>query len=85
MPSRHLQNMSSSFKTCLQDQQIFAGKGGFILRKWDFNDETVKRLIYNDDSKFIKDNEIRKVLGNNWNISRDELEFEFSDLAKLAL
>ena len=59
--------------------------GGFNLRKWDYNDETVKRLIYNNNSKFIKDNEIRKVLGINWNISRDELEPEFSDLAKLAL
>ena len=37
-------------------------KGGFILREWDSNDETVKRLIYNDGSKFMKDNEIRKVL-----------------------
>ena len=60
-------------------------KGGFNLRKWDSNDETVKRLIYNDNSKFMKDNEIRKVLGINWNISRDELELEISDLAKLAL
>ena len=45
----------------------------------------VKRLIYNDNSKFMKDNEIRKVLDINWNISHDELELEFSDLAKLAL
>ena len=60
-------------------------KGGFNLRKWESNDETVKRLIYNDNSKFMKDNEIRKVLDINWNISRNELELEFSDLAKLAL
>ena len=33
----------------------------------------------------MKDNKIRKVLSINWNISRDELELEFSDLAKLAL
>ena len=45
----------------------------------------VKRLIYNDNSKFMKDNEIRKVLGISWNISRGELELAFSDLAKLAL
>ena len=55
--------------------------GGFNLRKWGYNDETVKRLIYNNNSKFIKDNEIPKVLGINWNISRDELEPEFSDLS----
>ena len=33
----------------------------------------------------MKDNEIRKVLGVNWNISHDKLELEISDLAKLAL
>ena len=32
----------------------------------------------------MKGNEIRKVLGVNWNISHDELELEISDLAKLA-
>ena len=32
------------------------GKGGFNLRKWDSNDKVVKRLICNDNSKFIKDN-----------------------------
>ena len=51
----------------------------------DSNDETVKRLIYNDNSKFMKDNQTRKVLGINWNISRNELELEISDIAKLAL
>ena len=60
-------------------------KGGFNLREWDSNDETVKRLIYNDGSKFMKDNEIRKVLGINSNISCDKRELEFSDLAKLAV
>ena len=60
-------------------------KGGFNLRKWDSNNKTVKRLICNDNSKFMKDNEIRKVLGVNWNISHDKLELEISDLAKLAL
>ena len=60
-------------------------KGGFNLRKWDSNDETVKRLIYNDNSKFIEANEIRKVLVINWNTSRCELELEFSNLVKLAL
>ena len=39
-------------------------------------DETFKQLIYNDNSKFMKVIEIRKVLGINWNISRDELELE---------
>ena len=29
-------------------------KGEFNLQKWDSNDETVKRLIYNDSSKFHK-------------------------------
>ena len=60
-------------------------KGGFNFRKWDSNAETVKRLICNDNSKFMKENEIRKVLGINWNISHDKLELEISDLAKLAL
>ena len=60
-------------------------KCGFNLRKWDSNDETVKRLIYNDNSKFMKDNEIRKALGINWSISRDEFELDFSNLAKLVL
>ena len=32
----------------------------------------------------MKDNEIRKVLGVNWNISHNELELEISGLAKLA-
>ena len=59
-------------------------KGGFNLRKWDSNDETVKQLICNDNSKFIKGNEIRKALGVNWNICHDELELEISDLPKLA-
>ena len=36
-------------------------KGGFNLRKWDSNDEMVKRLICNDSSKFMKGNEIGKV------------------------
>ena len=61
------------------------GKGGFNLRKWDSNDKTVKRLICNDNSKFIKDTEVWKVLGINWNIFHDKLELEISDLAKLAL
>ena len=60
-------------------------KGGFNFRKWDSNAETVKRLICNDNSKFMKENEIRKFLGINWNISHDKLELEISDLAKLAL
>ena len=51
----------------------------------DSNDETVKRLIYNDNSKCMKDNQTRKVLGINWNMSRNELELEISDIAKLAL
>ena len=33
-------------------------KGGFNLRKWDSNDETIKKLICNDKSKFMNDNEI---------------------------
>ena len=33
----------------------------------------------------MKENEIRKVLGINWNISHDKLELEIFDLAKLAL
>ena len=37
-------------------------KGGFNLRKWDSNDQTVKRLTYNDNSKFMEDNEIRNFL-----------------------
>ena len=60
-------------------------KGGFNLRKWDSNDETVKRLICNDNSKFMKGNKIRKVLGINWNIFHDKPELEISDLAKIAL
>ena len=60
-------------------------KGGFNLRKWDSNDETVKRLICNDNSKFMMDNETGNVLGINWNISHDNLEHEISDLAKLSL
>ena len=40
----------------------------------------VKQLIYNDNSKFIKDNKIHKI-----NVSCDELELEFSDLTELAL
>ena len=60
-------------------------KGRFNLQKWDSNGETVKRLIHNNNSKFVKDNEIREALGINWNISRDELELEFSDIVKLAL
>ena len=60
-------------------------KGGFHLWKWDSNDETVKRLICNCNSKFMKYNEIQKVLSINQNISHHELELEISDLAKLAL
>ena len=33
----------------------------------------------------MKDNQTRKVLGINWNISRNEPELEISDIAKLAL
>ena len=41
-------------------------KGGFNLQKRNSNDETVKRLIYyNSNSKFMKNNEIRKVLSIN--------------------
>ena len=32
----------------------------------------------------MKDNEIRKVLGINWNSSYDKLELEIYDLAKSA-
>ena len=32
----------------------------------------------------MKDNEIRKVFGINWNIYHDKLELEIYDLAKLA-
>ena len=60
-------------------------KGGFNLRKWDSDNETVKRLICNDNSKFMKSNKIRKVLGINWNIFHDKPELEISDLTKIAL
>ena len=50
-------------------------------RKSDSNDETVKRSICDDNSKFIKDNVIRKILGIIWNIFHDELEI--FDLAEL--
>ena len=64
---------------------LVMSKCGFNLRKWDSNDETVKRLICNDNSKFMKGNKIRKVLGINWNIFHDKPELEISDLAKIAL
>lgn len=60
-------------------------KGGFNLRKWNSNDETVKKLTFNDNSKFIKDNEIRKVWAISWNILHDELELQICDHAKLEL
>ena len=55
-----------------------------LISKSDSNNETLKRLICNDNSKFMKDNEIRKVLGINWNSSYDKLELEIYDLAKSA-
>ena len=64
---------------------LVMSKCGFNLRKWDSNDETVKRLICKDNTKFMEDNEIRKVSVINWKISHDELQLEISDLAKLAL
>ena len=55
-----------------------------LISKSDSNNETLKRLICNDNSKFMKDNEIRKVLGINWNSSYDKLELEIYYLAKSA-
>ena len=60
-------------------------KDGFNLRNGDSHDEPVKRLICHDNSKTIKKNEIRKVLGINWNISHEEFKLEISNLVKLAL
>ena len=87
----YVNDTATSFNSIADASQIYRitssvmSKGAFNLQKWDSNDETVKRLICNDNSIFMKNNEIRKVLGINWNISHDKLELEIFDLAKLAL
>ena len=58
-------------------------KGAFNLRKWESNDDSLNQVIKNSDQQ-KRQNDIRKVLGLNWNNFRDEFQFEFTDLVKLA-
>ena len=82
---------AASFNSIVDYSQFYRitnsvmNKGGFNLRNGDSNDEPIKRLICNDNSKTIKDNKIRKVSVINWNISHEGFELEISNLAKLAL
>ena len=63
----YVDDTATSFNSIADTSKIYRitssvmSKGGFNLRKWDSNDEMVKRLICNDSSKFMKGNEIGKV------------------------
>ena len=73
----YLDDSATSFNSIADASKFYRitnsvmSKGEFNLQKWDSNDKTVRRLIYNDSSKFIKDNEINetKYFENNRSVS----------------
>ena len=76
----------------------YFSEGGFKLRKWATNDPVLQRVIdeneepspKNDDITYAKDmlgigNKYRKVLGINWDTSKDNLIFELNTIGENGL
>ncbi|GFX07031.1 hypothetical protein TNCV_1556341 [Trichonephila clavipes] len=54
-------------------------KGGFYLRKWQSNSETlIKKVAKNNDLKKVQNDEEIKILGIQWNPKSDFFSFSVS-------
>ena len=59
-------------------------KGGFDLRKWVTNFNSLQKLINDNSSEHYSECDVKRVLGLDWDIKSDEFSFMFNDIIETA-
>ena len=62
----------------------FLIQGGFQLRKWITNFKNLQKLINVNSCEVNAENYVKKVLGVEWDVSKDQFYFPFSDIIENA-
>ena len=59
-------------------------QGGFQLRKWIINFKNLQKHINENSCEVNSESYVKKVLGVEWDVSKDEFVFTFSDIIETA-
>ena len=59
-------------------------QGGFQLRKWITNFKNLQKYINENTCEVNSKSYVKKVLGVEWDVSKDEFVFAFSDIIETA-
>lgn len=95
MENLYVDDLTNTFDTiqeCIEFYKISKSsliKANFTLRKWATNDVELKEFIAKEENLTQHTTndahtDYRKVLGINWDLSKDEFVFEFMDIIKIA-